>query len=299
MLAAVRMDGVRKGGVVDTARGLTAFGHLCWAYRSRSEFRARVAEYIADGVASGQWVEYVGAGEAGALRDELRALPGIPDALDEGRIGVSTVRDFYRFIGDTDVVDAEATVAVRLAAAERKLQEGHAGFRAVVDATAVVRSPSQREAFARFEYLTDREMRLLPASALCAYDARELGIAAVSELACLHPFVNEGATPFRLYAEEDVDFGLAGEIDVAAHALLDIAARRVVGRAEDARLTVDGRALEFIDHRGLCVLERHAREQARGLVLRTCSPTVARMAELLDFSSLRVQLETAQEMRTP
>ena len=42
----------RHHGVVDSAGGLDPFGHLGWGYRSRPEFLARAAEYIADGLLS-------------------------------------------------------------------------------------------------------------------------------------------------------------------------------------------------------------------------------------------------------
>lgn len=85
----------------------------------------------------------------------------------------------------------------------------------MVDATAVVCTPQQREAFARFEYLIDQKMSVLPVSAICAYDASELRTTAVAEMACLHPLTSRGSTSFQLYAEQDVDFTLAGEIDLS------------------------------------------------------------------------------------
>lgn len=60
----------------------------------------------------------------------------------------------------------------------------------------------RRDAFARYEHLLDRRMSTEPISALCAFDVAELGHSAVAELACLHPFTSDGASPFRLYADQ-------------------------------------------------------------------------------------------------
>ncbi len=166
---------------------------------------------------------------AGAQRNEQlnRAeLEGIN--ADGPGLGVSPVGDFYRFAGHSDVVNPVAAVAARVDATEKALAAGYTGFRAVVDATAVVRSAEQREAFACFEHLLDREMCVRPVSTLCAYDVGELGSTAVAELACLHPLANPGSAPFQLHAERDVDFALAGDIDLACDELFATTVRRVV-----------------------------------------------------------------------
>lgn len=62
------------------------------------------------------------------------------------------------------------------------------------------------QAFARFEYLIDQKMSALPVTALCSYSLAELGRAAIAERACLHPLASASTTPFRLYAEQDVEF---------------------------------------------------------------------------------------------
>lgn len=282
---------MRLSRVVDSARGLLPHSHLCWAYRDRSEFRARAGECMAGAYAAGQWIEYVGEGDAEALWDELAGLDGVEEILDGGGVGVSSVHEFYEFVGHSDVVDPITAVAKRVAATEQAVAAGYTGFRIVVDATPVARTPEQREAFARFEYLVDREMAALPVSALCAYDVSELGTAAVSEMACLHPLVNDGSALFRLYADQDVEFALAGEIDLSDGALFATTLGRTVALSSGPELIVDGRGLEFIDHRGLLAVECQAREHDREVVLRSRSATVARMAELLPLKALRVEVD--------
>ena len=207
----------RLHGIVGTASGLIPFGHLGWGYRHRREFLRRAAEYATDGLREGHLVVFVGRGPLSDLRAELDAVRGHLGAdVRTGRIDACTVGEFYRFLPGTDVVDAEASVAVRVAATEAAVAQGHTGFRAVVDATAVARTPVQREAFSRFEFLIDEQMATLPVSALCAYDEAELGSATAS-LVCLHPYVNDAGAPYQIYRATGVDIAVSGAVD-AAHA---------------------------------------------------------------------------------
>lgn len=279
---------MRLSGAVESAGGFRPHGHLGWGYRDRPEFRARAAEFIADGLALGQWVEYVGEGSAATLSADL-TTHGL-GAKGPGELSVCPVDEFYAYCGDGDGVDPVASVDKRVAAAKEAIAAGYTGFRAVVDATAVARTPSQREAFARFEHLIDRQMSVLPVSAICAYDAEELGDCAVAEMACLHPVVNTGAASFRLYADQDVDLTLAGDVDFACTELFSLTLRRTLPLLEGTELVIDGRDLDFIDHRGLFDLDQQGRALGRRIVLRSGSPTVARVAELLDLRALRVEV---------
>lgn len=233
---------MRLTGLVDSARGLTPHGHLCWTYQDRAEFRKCAGEYAADALGEGQWVEYVGAGTPGQLRAELTDLDGVDEAAaaSDGDIGVMPVEDFYAFTGHTDVIDPEASVTKRVTATEKALAAGYTGFRAVVDSTPVARTPEQRATLAQFEYLVDRKMAILPLSALCAYNAAELGAAAVAEFACLHPLASPGSTPFRLYADPEADGALAGEIDLGSAELFATTLGQTVRGSAGSAPAADG-----------------------------------------------------------
>lgn len=274
----------RQHGVVDTARGLIPFGHLGWGYRDRSEFLARAAEYIADGLAQQQWVEYVGTGDRDRLRAELAGLPGLADVED---VKVTPALEFYGVRAGTDVVDPEAAVALRSSAVHRALREGYTGFRAVVDATSVCERPEQRDAFARFEFLIDQKMAVLPVSALCAYDTSRLGPDAAG-LICLHPLVGAAAPSFQLYAEAGADFALTGESDSACAEDFTGILRRIWPLTEGEQVIVDARDLDYIGHQQLVDLDLQARADGRRFVLRKPQPIVKRLAELLDLSNVVV-----------
>lgn len=277
---------MRRHGAVTSAAGLVPSAHLGWGYHDRTEFGARVAEYLADGIAANQRIEYVGGRSRDALCDELADI-GFSEDVKSGRIRVTPAEDTFEFFPDSDVVDAEATVAERVAATEEALTDGYDGLRVVNDALAVVRTPEQRDAWAHFEYLIDQKMAVLPLSALCAYDLTTLGPAA-AELLCLHPFTAEETVEFRLFAEPGFSFCLAGEIDTGDNDAFVAALQRVWRLQPLGPLIIDARDLTFITHRQLTTLDEHARADCRDVVLMSDERIVARLAELLGLTNVRV-----------
>ncbi|WP_446219555.1 MEDS domain-containing protein [Micromonospora sp. IBHARD004] len=265
-----------------------AYGHVCWAYDDPTILDARAAAFLAAGLAVGERVWLAASGAPGSLTCRLDGLPGLGDALRSGAARIVTVDDAYR----TDaVVDPEAQVRHYAAATTEALAAGYTGFRVLAEATPLVRTPAQRDAFARYEHLIDRYMRVHPMSAVCAYDRRELGDPAIAELACLHPETNADVL-FRLHAA-DPDEGmvaLAGELDPSIHRLFATALDRVDPHPVDGRLVVDGAGLRFIDHRSLIHLGEHARRRGAIAVLRTTRSAAARLAELLELPDVRVEV---------
>lgn len=277
----------RPGGAVRSAAGLVPFGHLGWGYRDRADFLDRAAEYLADGLAHNQRVEYVGDGSHHELLAELAAMPGIAERLGDGAIRVQPAWEFYGAEPDSDIVDPQTAVAGWVAAVEQAIEDGYTGFRAVVDATAVTRKPEGREAFARFEFLIDRVMAAHPVSALCGYDLTELADGA-AELICLHPFVNRHSAGFRCYAESGAGYALAGEIDASN----DDVFSTVVGRTWESiggdTVVIDAFDLEFIGHRQLAILDEQARAHGRKVIVRGAKDVLRQVVRLLELVNVDV-----------
>lgn len=271
---------LRPGRQVQSARALPPDGHLCWAYQDRAEFHQRAAEFLAEAVADGWRVHFVGAQPAARLREELAAILG--DVPEEA--AVFELDEFY-VLDDRGSVVPEASVAARAAAFR-----GHGRpTRTVVDPTELVRTAEQREAFTRFEYLVDRRMNEAGSAAMCAYDAQVLAPAAIAELACLHPFVSPGTTLFRVFAQPEASFALAGEIDRSCRPLFARTLERVLPFCADGPLLVDGRGLGFIDHHGLHTLGAAARRHGSTVVLRTgAHAPAAELIRVLGLSDLIV-----------
>lgn len=282
---------MRGSGLVDSACGLHPHGHLCWAFTDREDYQTRAREFLSDALAAGQWVQYVGAGSRAELRGELDALAG-RTLVDADGVGVSTLEEFYGLGGSSRPVDPQAALTALAAGTNRALAAGHPGFRVLAECTAVVRTPKQREVFARFEYVIDHQISTLPASALCAYNVAELGVPAMAELTCLHPYANTGSTLFRLYAEPGAECALAGEIDLSNAELFATTLTRTITQPVASfgpELIIDCTRLDFIDHRGVLALAASAQHTGHLLILRTTGHSnIARMVEILDAPGLRV-----------
>lgn len=274
----------RRHGTVDSAAGLIPFGHLGWGYHDRSEFLVRAAEYIADGLAQNQWVEYVGSGSREQLRAELSLLP-----MDTDDVKITDTMEFYA-VPSGDVVDPHVAVAARVAAVENAIAQGYTGFRAVVDATSVAQRTDQRDTFAQFEFLIDQQMAVLPVSALCAYDLTQIDAAG---LICLHPLVGGAGPAFRIFAESGAGFALAGEIDSVDAEAFRSALQRIWPLLSDDEILVDARDVKFIGHRHLLELEWSAHADDRTVVLQDAPRVVTRLVDLLQLNHVLVKTATS------
>ena len=99
------------------------------------------------------------------------------------------------------MVDPDAQVRAYAAATGAALAADFTGLRVVAEATPLVRTPEQLDAFARYEPMIDGYMVTHPFSAMCAYDRRILDESAIAQLACLHTSTN-APVPFRLHGCE-------------------------------------------------------------------------------------------------
>ncbi|MET7967692.1 MEDS domain-containing protein [Micromonospora sp. NPDC005305] len=265
----------------------TTYGHACLAYDDPAALDARAVAYLAAGLAAGEQVWLVAPGDRGSLVRRLDRLPGLDAALRRRALRLLPVEDAYRH---DEVVDPDKQVRAYAAATRDALAAGYTGLRVFAEATTLVRSPAQREAFTRYEHLIDRWMRRHPMSAVCAYDRRELTGAAVAELACMHPESNTEVL-FRLHAGGgDAVVELAGELDPSNHRLFAAALDRADPRPVDGRLVLDATGLRFVDHRSLLHLRDHARRHDATAVLRTSRSAAARLVELLDLDEVRVEV---------
>ncbi len=259
-------------GVAPSAAGFTQFTHLALAYHHNGELAARALEYAEDGIAAGQYVELVGLGSMTELHGPFRRVTrssAVRRALESGRAAIRDTAGFYQLAGEE--VDAEASIARRVAASADARAAGLNGYRIIVDCTAAARTPQQRDAFARYEHLLDRQVIQKPIAALCAYNVRALGLVAAAELACMHPCATPRATPFQLYAEHDAAFGLAGALSDGSVPLL-LAALRRLGKPTGSELVIDARSAAYICRQALAALSTHAQQMNVRAVLRLSRP---------------------------
>lgn len=262
--------------------------HLCWRYGRRAEFVGRARDFLADGLAAGQSVLYVGREDEATLAGQLRSTRELDEGFGRGAVRVSSLPATYPH---GEVVDPEAQVRTYAAATDEALAAGFTGLRVAADATALAFTPAQLDAFARYEFLVDHYMATHPMSAMCAYSHHELTDDDIAQLASLHPWASAGTTPFHLHASADEGFSarLTGELDLTAHQLWPLALARADLRPVAGRLVIDARGLRFVDHRCLLELAAYASRRGTTVVLRTRLSQPARVLELLDVTSVQVE----------
>jgi hypothetical protein len=281
---------VRLSGVIAETSGFGPHDHLCWAFDDPGELRSRAVEFLAEGLAQGRRVSYFSGNEPRDYRSDLAVIDGIGDAVRRGAVEVEPLGVHYP---TGSVVDPETQVQAYATATRRALADGFTGLRIVADATQLVRSAEQLEAFARYEHLVDRYMVDHKFSALCAYDRRELGDETIAQIACLHPNVNHGATPFRLHVVSHgatEELRLSGELDMVSRLSFPAALRRVDWRAVGGELVIDATGLGFLDHNSMLAITDEGTRRNAPVVLRTSSPMPARLIEILRLRNVRVEL---------
>jgi hypothetical protein len=265
---------------------LASGDHLCWAYHDAAEFQGQAHRFLADGLAAGQRVRYIGAGRPDELCDQLRDIEGVRGALPAGAVEIISLADGY---AGTGVVDPAAQVRRYTEDVDSALRDGFTGLRVAVDATELVIGPGALDAFARYEHLVERHLGSRPFTALCAYHEPTLGADAIAELAVLHALDNTGA-PFHLHGRPDSgSVALSGELDIAGRALFHAALERIDLPVRDGRLIVDAAGLTFVDHHALCALSGYAARRDAVLELRTDARYPARLLALLGVRNVRIE----------
>jgi anti-anti-sigma regulatory factor len=273
-------------GVIDDARGLGLHDHVCWAYESLDDFHSRAREFLADGLEQGQRVWYVALGDVAGLVEDVCAVKGMDRALRTGAAQVVSLEGAYSLDA---VMEPTAQVDTFVKAARQAVAAGFTGLRVAADVTALVRTPAQLDAFARYEYLIDRTIASEPLCGMCALDRAELGDQVINQLVCLHPSVNQPRTQFRLHAAPSAAAVLAGEVDLTSEQLFRLTVQRAEFGHAGSEIVIDATDLTYIGHRSLLTLAEHARRAHSTVVLRHAWPGAARLTHLLDLDTVRVE----------
>ncbi|MDR6324521.1 hypothetical protein J3R03_008717 [Actinoplanes couchii] len=264
----------------------TSSSHACWSYDDPGALEAYAKEFLRAGLAAGERVWYVPGPRSTTVTDWLRSAGPTVSRPDAMRI--IAWQDAY---AAGQVVDPGEQIAAYAAVTQAALADGFTGFRVVADVTELVRTPEQRDAFARYEFAISRYMGVAPMRALCTYDRRELGAQVVGELACLHETSFASDVPFQLYPGRTAgEAVLDGELDMAGEDLFGEALWRTDLEPVGGEMTVDARGLHFVDHRSLLTLQRYARARRATVVVRTGLGSAVRISELLELPDVRVEL---------
>ena len=275
-------------GDADASQGVgRPHTHLCQVFDDHAEFSAAAVEFLVDGLARGARVRYIGPADEQSLRADLAPLLRTPQAHRPGAVEVLSVAGTYA--GPDACVDAQTQVDSYTADTQAALDDGFAGFRVAAQVTMLVHTPTQLDAFARYEHQADRLMTRVPFTAMCGYRRAELGDAAVGQLACLHPVGGIEQAQFRVTASPDADVAVSGELDLTTVDSFAVAVDRTGVMDGAGEVVVDATGLRFADHRNLLVLQQMADRYGRTVVLRTQRRWPARLVAALGLARLRVE----------
>ena len=267
----------------DTRRGVGASAHVCRVVDDRPAFVSAALAFLADGLAGGMRVCYIGEGDDAALRAELAPLRSSPQFDRPGAVVV------WSTSGAAPVVDVAAQVQVSIDATAAALADGFTGFRTAGDCTPFAGSVEQLDALGRLEHRLDRLATTMPFSAFCAVRRDVLDDHTISQLACLHPAGATEHAPFRLHAAAGADAALSGELDVATVDLFASALERAGLHDTAADVVIDARHLDFADHRNLLLLEQLGHRRDRAVVLRSDRHLLRRLVAALGMTRVRVE----------
>jgi anti-anti-sigma factor len=246
---------VRAQGVVDRPAPARAADHLCWVYDDPASFADVAGQFLADGLARGERLLFVGDSEGiDALRQPADALPGFDALVARGVLHVVRVEDAYQ----TGEFDADRQLEFYDQVTRRAVSDGYAGLRVVADVTPLATVPKGQDDLVRWEHLADDFFAHGPGmSAMCAYRRSHVAPAVLAAAATVHPQVHapDGPPPFRLWFD-DGGLAMAGVLDAfdADHALRVLLASHVSGPV----VRLDLNRVEFIDAAGCRALARWA-----------------------------------------
>jgi anti-anti-sigma regulatory factor len=268
-------------GPVGSYREWGVQDHVCWVHGDAWDYRLRLGEFFRDGLERGLRVAHLGSGNAGELQEFLGRVAGSGSQRSGSAVRVISFEEFY---GVGEPADPAAIIKRYDAATQEALADGYRGLRIGADVTDLVRGPERRDAFAHCEFLLERYSSRHPLSAMCGY-GRDLGDA-VTQFACMHAAVQEGLTPFQVFACDDGAVGLLGEFDAACQTAFERALRRIQPAPDDSELIFDMSAVGFMDHHALLSLDSYAETCEIPVFARSVPPLIRRVAQVLGLEHL-------------
>ncbi|MGY1591498.1 MEDS domain-containing protein [Geodermatophilus sp. SYSU D00708] len=267
--------------------------HVCWVHDDADSLAGAAARFLADGLARGERLLYVGDHDGIALlRHDPGPLGPLGDLLADGRLTLLALTDAYTPDGG---FVPEQQLAFYETATRRAVEEGCSGLRVVAELTALAADPRTRDELARWEHLADDFMATgVGMSALCAYRRDALDADALTAVATVHPqlHVPDGAlpddvAPFSVFVD-DGRVVLTGCVDAfGADRLRRVLATSPADAADSVTLDLAG--LQFADAAGCRAIATWAQDRlhrGRGVALVGASPLFARVWRLLGYDAV-------------
>ena len=243
--------------VLTRPRGLRQGDHACWAYDPERGFGGVAAQFLAEGVALGERVLFVGEGDTAQLVRELDSLPGRDALLSSGQLRVQPMSEVYLGNGG---LDPRAQAELFAAAGAAALEDGYTGLRVAGDLTRLVGDPAHWEDVRAYEIVIDSVIAAHPLTGMCGYAAPTVPRDRLRPLAALHGIRHvDGDTLTFVARVRGGVLVLAGEVDTGCADDLDEVLAGV-GQLAGGPVTVDLEGLDFVDVGATRTLARFATE---------------------------------------
>lgn len=273
--------GVRASGLLDRPAGVERGDHVCWAYDDDAAFEDAAVRFLAEGLAQGDRLLWVGDGAADRLRRSGTPLADVDGLSARGALTLVPLAEAYDTAGP---FAPEQQLAFYDAATRRAVDDGYRGLRVVAEITGLAAVESSRAELLRWEHLADDYVAHGPGfTALCVYRSDLLPPDAVADVVSLHPVSHtEGtAATFRVWFDDGALL-LAGDVDAFTTGRLSrlLAATHV----DTPVVTLDLSGLTFVDLAGVRAVVHWAgtlSRDGRSLELRGASRLFRRMWDLL------------------
>jgi hypothetical protein len=162
--------------------------HVCGLYSSTTELAREVADFLAEGLRSGQRCWYVGAGgEMDLVRGAL-GQAGI-DATADSRRGALNLTSGSGAYVVRGCFDPEATLNVFNDAIEQAYTDGFTGFRAAAEMSWVLDCEDGAHQVIVYEALLKSLFASCRAIGLCLYDRQRMPFTVINGVLATHPVV--------------------------------------------------------------------------------------------------------------
>jgi anti-anti-sigma factor len=263
--------------------------HLCLPFESEDEQREVITAYIVDGLARGERVIYFADRTAPDEIGAWLAATGVDTGrmVDEGRLEIRPIDNNYLFEGrfEPDVVITTLWIEVRQAR-----DAGYPGLRISSEMTSEVGPVAGEQVLREYENRLARVFDSRELAAICQYDRRLFGHAAVTGMIDCHPEVVQidplhddrrlRITP--TYGPRGLR--VAGCVDLTTSGALAGTLRHAADWPE-RELYLDLGELEFIDVAGVRAIVRAAGslERGRHLVVERLAPALRRVFGLVGW----------------
>jgi anti-anti-sigma regulatory factor len=229
--------------------------HICWAYTNDSGLQAALAGYLNDGLIDGQRVQAIlPAEQLDSTVDGLeRTNADLRQARRDGSISYESSDDAYLSANGFDI---DERIGGWIDAIDRAIFDGYSGLRVFGDATPILLDPLASQDWPIYELRADILSVSAPFVAMCAYDARRIGVQSMSTVQAIHPTLVGAASTDQFHLHGGLDGGLClgGEADLLWAPTLERLGTAVGSSVPTP--SIDARGLTFIDIAGMRALAR-------------------------------------------